>query len=844
MKFSFKFSNLFGAVYKKGDLVFTEDGNTLISPVGNRITLFDLKNNKSTALPVESRFNFTTLALSPDSTTLVAVNDQGEAHLISLISRSLVHRYHFKYPIGCVKFSPDGKYVAFAKGRTVNVFRAPGKYLGEYNPFVLEKVFHGAFDDVTCMDWSSDSAELICGSKDTTARVYSMKRSKKFRICKFSGHGDVLVGVYFEENSLNAWSISANGRIDRWEANMELSDIVEAQIEPPEAKKKCPDEEQDDEIDLLRGELRDSKLEEENDDSESDDEDAKLKRLAYTLNVKKYVKTNKAKVTTVSFHKKSKILVYGRGDGAFFLYELPEVNLIHSLSIADTTISRITFNATGDWVGLGCENHGQLLVWEWQSETYILKQQGHSASISCLEYSGDGQFIATGGEDGKVKLWNTTTGFSFVTFKDHSAAITAVKFARNRKFVVSASVDGTVRAFDLMRYRNFRTLTTPRPVQFASLAIDSSCEFVAAGGQDVFEVYLWSMKVGRLLEVLSGHEGPVVSLDFNPGLTSTELVSASWDKTVRIWNAIDSSMSNEVVRLGSDCLAVAYRPDGKEFAVATLDCQISFFDPSTAHQTGYVDGKNDLASGRSDTDLVTAKKSQQGKAFTSICYSADGDFIIAGGLLIYSLDNSTLFDPYMLEESITPASIRSAKNEKRHSDAIMMSLRLNERPLVKEVIESVPPTDIEICALNLPDVYVEKLLEFIAGVIESSKFIEFYLLWVKHLIVRTRSPPLNILLSLQKGIQKKYQDLSKLAYFNKYSIMLVKKMAASRTRNESSEDENNGELWGCGWNKYGQLGLGDEECVSTMKKLDVPSDVEVKTVVCGSWNTAVISCKD
>uniref|UniRef100_A0A146LTV1 RCC1 domain-containing protein 1 n=3 Tax=Lygus hesperus TaxID=30085 RepID=A0A146LTV1_LYGHE len=51
----------------------------------------------------------------------------------------------------------------------------------------------------------------------------------------------------------------------------------------------------------------------------------------------------------------------------------------------------------------------------------------------------------------------------------------------------------------------------------------------------------------------------------------------------------------------------------------------------------------------------------------------------------------------------------------------------------------------------------------------------------------------------------------------------------------------NGELWGCGWNKYGQLGLGEEEFVSSMKKLPVPPDFEIKTVVCGSWNSAVIS---
>ena len=66
MKFSYKFSNLFGTVYRGGDLIFTPDGNTVISPVGNKITLFDLKNHKSETLPVESRFSFNALDLSPN----------------------------------------------------------------------------------------------------------------------------------------------------------------------------------------------------------------------------------------------------------------------------------------------------------------------------------------------------------------------------------------------------------------------------------------------------------------------------------------------------------------------------------------------------------------------------------------------------------------------------------------------------------------------------------------------------------------------------------------------------------------------------------------------------------
>lgn len=42
MKFNYRFSNLCGSVYKGGNLLFSADGNTLLSPVGNRISVFDL----------------------------------------------------------------------------------------------------------------------------------------------------------------------------------------------------------------------------------------------------------------------------------------------------------------------------------------------------------------------------------------------------------------------------------------------------------------------------------------------------------------------------------------------------------------------------------------------------------------------------------------------------------------------------------------------------------------------------------------------------------------------------------------------------------------------------------
>lgn len=84
-----------------------------------------------------------------------------------------------------------------------------------------------------------------------------------------------------------------------------------------------------------------------------------------------------------------------------------------------------------------------------------MKQQGHSNNMCCVSYSTDGQLLATGGEDGKVKLWNVHSGFCFVTFNEHSNSVTAIAFSGNKKFVVSSSLDGSVRAYDVLRYNFF-----------------------------------------------------------------------------------------------------------------------------------------------------------------------------------------------------------------------------------------------------------------------------------------------------------------------------------------------------------------------------------------------------
>ncbi|XP_053684791.1 periodic tryptophan protein 2 homolog [Sabethes cyaneus] len=681
MKFAYQFNNLLGSVYRKGSLIFSPDGYSVISPVGNRITIFDLKNNKSHTLSLESQYNYSALDLSPNGGILVAVNEVGDAQMISMISYTVVYRYKFRSEVKALRFSPDGKYFAACVNNAVIVFRAPSELNGAYSSFEVQRAFEIAYDETTFIDWACNSTVIAVGSKDHSVRVQGVVYLNNFRPFILGGHRDSIVGCFFEEKTLDVNTVSKDGLLMLWECSVEVKDVYQgdkdaAQEQPVRKRNRAEDEEEEEDdveenndyekSDKAAGSIFEHVQGDFNKDEQRDalgrvtnnqpKKGFTYKRLARHYLADEARKENpKAIVTAAAYHKQLKILITAYSTGVFYLHELPDVTIIHSLSISDHRIESVTFNNTGDWLALGVSDLGQLLVWEWQSEQYVMKQQGHSTGLNCVTYSPDGQLLATGGLDGKVKLWNISNGFCFVTFSEHSSSVTAVEFSGNKKFFVSASLDGTVRAYDIVRYRNFRTFTSPEPVQFASVAVDQSGELVAAGGQDVFEIYLWSMKLGRLLEVLSGHEGPVVTLAFSPIATSSTMVSGSWDKHVRVWDCLETSGAHEAIDLASDVVCVAFKPNGEEVAVATLNGNISVFNVKSAQQVASIEGRNDMEGSVSSGDLNTAKKNLQGRAFTSICYSADGECLLAGGkskyVCIYNVYEAILLKKFQITQN-------------------------------------------------------------------------------------------------------------------------------------------------------------------------------------------------
>jgi len=232
--------------------------------------------------------------------------------------------------------------------------------------------------------------------------------------------------------------------------------------------------------------------------------------------------------------------------------------------------------------------------------------------------------------------------------------------------VVACSLDGSVRAWDLVRYRNFRTFHAPTPVQFTALATDEAGEVVCAGSMDPFHIYVWATQTGKLLDVLAGHSAPVAGLSYSAA--AGLLASASWDKTVKLWDVFRTGTATETFRHGSDALAVAFRPDGEELVASTLDGSLHVWDVKRGVETMTLDCRRDASSGRKHDDARTAKTSAAGKCFTALAYTADGECVLAGGrtrfVCLYAVKTRLLLRKWQLSHNRSLDGVLDRLNSK------------------------------------------------------------------------------------------------------------------------------------------------------------------------------------
>lgn len=123
-----------------------------------------------------------------------------------------------------------------------------------------------------------------------------------------------------------------------------------------------------------------------------------------------------------------------------------------------------------------------------------------------------------------------------------------------------------------------------------------------------------------------------------------------------------------------------------------------------------------------------------------------------------------IFDPYDLDLDVTPLGVRQQLRLRKWAAAIVLAFRLNEDALKQEVLESVPLDQgrsrpisscgggrirshlrspdlmlsviVSVVCSSLSDVYVEKVLNFVAFSVECSAHLQFYLTWAQQLLLQ------------------------------------------------------------------------------------------------------------
>lgn len=206
------------------------------------------------------------------------------------------------------------------------------------------------------------------------------------------------------------------------------------------------------------------------------------------------------------------------------------------------------FAPDGSWLASGGSDNS-ILIWQTESGRQLRALNGHSGYIRSLAISIDGQLLASGSNDRTIKVWNVAEGRELFTLKGHEGPVEGLAFSRDGSWLASGSSDKTIRVWDLSSQKEIQTLNR-RTAAVSTLSFSGNGELLAAAEGNVIK--LWDTKRWREAQTLRRHSAPVTSLKFSDD--NEWLASASADGAVLIWH---NGWDHEQFALKSNASGVA-----------------------------------------------------------------------------------------------------------------------------------------------------------------------------------------------------------------------------------------------------------------------------------------------
>jgi WD40 repeat protein len=144
-------------------------------------------------------------------------------------------------------------------------------------------------------------------------------------------------------------------------------------------------------------------------------------------------------------------------------------------------------------------------VQEWTiSAKSALIYHNHIGAVESVAWSPDGKKIASAGIDGKLQVWDASTGKSFFTSQYPGAEILSVAWSPDGKRVASASYDGTVQVWDISAGKITRIYGKSHTLPIWSVAWSPDGKRLVVAGYDGL-VKVWDASTGGSV-ILIYHE--------------------------------------------------------------------------------------------------------------------------------------------------------------------------------------------------------------------------------------------------------------------------------------------------------------------------------------------------